>query len=113
MHLVSVPESLVLLVRQVGPHLLAHESLLRLLAHVVALLVGPVVVNEQQEGRQSTASLSPHDGELGRTVLGRVACLEGLRADDVAKGEASADEGEGEGAFGCTTKVGSGPLIVR
>ena len=111
--LVSVSEVLVLLVGQSSPDFGSQELLLSLLAAVVAALVRPDVVEEQQEGGEGAASLSTHDGQLGRSVIRSVLGLESLGSNNVAEREGTGNNGGSKGTLGGTGTVGNSPLEMR
>jgi len=107
--LVRVPKPLILPIRHSSPSLRRQEGVLGLGLGATALVL-PDVVQEQAECGESAAGLGAHDGELGGAVFGGVTGLEGLRADDVAKGEGAGDDGGCEGALGRAGYIGHCPL---
>jgi len=111
-HLVRISEALVLLVRHGRPRLGRAVDLLVGLRGVATSLVLPDIVGEQGESGQHAARKSTHDGNLGRAVVGRIACLEGLGADDVADREGAADDGRGKGALGRSGDIGGNQLFL-
>lgn len=106
---------LVLPVSERSPYIGRHEGVLSCLLLAtsggVATLVGPGVVEEEEESGECTASLCAHDGNLGGSEIGSVGRLEGLGPDDVAEGEGTADDGGGECTLGGTAEVGGRPGV--
>lgn len=87
--------------------------LLSLLAVVIAALVRPNVVEKQQESGEGAASLSTHDGQLGRSVVRGVLGLESLGPNDVTEREGTRNNGSSKGTLGGTGTVGNSPLEIR
>jgi hypothetical protein len=104
---------LVLLVGERGPHLRGHKRLLSAQLLGSATLVGPDVVEEEQEGSEGAGGLGSHNSDLGRSEIGSIAGLEGLRTNDVAQRERAGNDGSSKGTLGSTTKVGRSPLCVQ
>lgn len=108
--LIRVSEHLVLLVSHGGPDLRRHEALFGVLAAVTASLIAPYIVQKEDKGSRGTSSLRAHDCQLGRSEIGRIASLEGLRSNNIAQRERAANNGGGEGTLGSTANVGDSPL---
>jgi hypothetical protein len=107
---------LVLLVGQTGPQLRGHvvvrvDRFGGTARFWFARLVLPDIVHEEHKGDKRAASLSAHDGKLGRAVLRRIACLECLRPNDVSNRERSGDDRSGKGTLGVARDVGCSPLL--
>jgi hypothetical protein len=54
--------------------------------------------------------LRSHDSELGGSIVGSIARLEGLGTDDVADGERTRDNSGSKGTLGGASTVGNSPL---
>lgn len=108
--LIWVSEHLVLLIRHGGPDLRRHEAFFVVFAAVTTSLIAPYIVQEKDESSHGTSSLRAHDCQLGRSEIGRIASLEGLRSNNIAQRERAADNGGGKGTLGSTANVGNSPL---
>jgi len=71
------------------------------------MLVPSTVECAQRQGAEDGPSVDRHDGVLGRVVIGRIAGLEGLRADDIGNGERYCDSGAACNLASVATVVGA------
>ena len=71
------------------------------------MLVPSTVECAQRQGAEDGPSVDRHDGVLGRVVIGRIAGLEGLWADNIGDGEGHCDRGAACNLASVATVVGA------
>jgi len=114
--LVIVPKSIILPIRHPRPHLRIHERLFRLSLPLfpsprqTTTPVPPNVPQKQQNRRTRSGRLSRQCRDLGWSILGSVACLKALCADDAADGRAGTNQGRDKSALRGARDVGGCPL---
>lgn len=92
----------------------AHLGLVSLAVHAVfsvASCILPPVVDHEDDRNKGTRADGGHDGDLSRDVLRRIASLEGLRSDDIAKIEGTGGESGDDGSLRVASDICSHPAV--
>ena len=75
------------------------------------LLVGPNIVQEENEGNESSSSLGSQNGDLSRGIAWSISSLESLRPNNVANAEAAGNEGHADDSLRLPSNIRGSPLV--